>query len=826
MSRVAGIYIVYSLIIHQACVPTKQLNENQYLLYTQKIIGNNYFTDSELQNFLQQKPNRKFFHLPILPYLYIYNIGEKVYQKHYSEDSITFLTKKRGYFQKSSILRHKLDSVKRNTFSSKDTLFLLKEIRNIAKKRNKDLSIIERKLKEGNWLMRVVGEKPTVHDFSLTQNTLKNMYHYMHQNGYFTAQVLARIDTTGKRVRLNYIIKENAPYTIRNLYTQIKDSSLCKEILPYMKSTSLLDSGETYAQKKIEKFRSDLTNRLKEKGYFDFDKKYISFEIDTNLYSSQLDITLIVKDPTLSTKHQKHYIDEIIFDTDAGIRKKEIKADSTYYNEKLYITKDRKYNIRFLDKLLTFKTNDLYSLSKVKSTQTILARLQHFKFININYQKKKHHRLRASIFSSHYNKYQFSVEAGLNVAQALLPGPFSNFSLRIHNLFGGFEILEWSARVAIESQANTELQDLTSRQYAGKIILTIPRILFPLSKKLKRKLYTLSPRTQLQIGLSYVDRPEYSRVNAEAGIGYTWQNRRNKEFTFKLWRINIVDTRRISRDFEERLQDLFSEGNNLIRSFSSSLISEISISYNSSNVKPTKRGDKSTFFLTRAEWGGEFANILNKFLEEEKGLLLGLRYYRFYKISIDYRVSFPISEYNQFAVRLAGGFIQSVGKNNFDLPYEKLFFSGGSYSNRGWQARRIGPGEYRPPVREDGFFDYRFEQPGEINIEYNMELRSKLIGKWYSALFMDISNVWTLGDKSRPGAQFLFSRFWKQFAISGGFGIRFDFSFLILRLDWAFKIYDPARPEGYRFIVNKLLENFPAGEKGQSLINIGIGYPF
>jgi len=56
--------------------------------------------------------------------------------------------------------------------------------------------------------------------------------------------------------------------------------------------------------------------------------------------------------------------------------------------------------------------------------------------------------------------------------------------------------------------------------------------------------------------------------------------------------------------------------------------------------------------------------------------------------------------------------------------------------------------------------------------------------------------------------------------------LRFDFSFLVLRLDAGVKIYDPARPSGARFLWD---ENFKTGAFATAntvVYNLGVGYPF
>ena len=149
------------------------------------------------------------------------------------------------------------------------------------------------------------------------------------------------------------------------------------------------------------------------------------------------------------------------------------------------------------------------------------------------------------------------------------------------------------------------------------------------------------------------------------------------------------------------------------------------------------------------------------------------------------------------------------------LPYEKFFFTGGLNSNRAWNPRRLGPGNFI--ARDDnGEITYRFEQQGEIIFESNVEYRGKIAGFLHGAAFVDMGNVWTIKeDEARPGSQFEVENFFKELAIGAGIGLRFDFSFLIFRFDIGEKIWDPGR----QLVV-------PFKDKYARVYNIGIGYPF
>src|SRR5690606_31465646 len=93
--------------------------------------------------------------------------------------------------------------------------------------------------------------------------------------------------------------------------------------------------------------------------------------------------------------------------------------------------------------------------------------------------------------------------------------------------------------------------------------------------------------------------------------------------------------------------------------------------------------------------------------------------------------------------------------------------------------------------------------------------------------FEDVGNTWTFRqDPSRPGANFQMNRFYKDLVVGTGLGLSMDFDFLVLRLERGVEAYDPARPEGERYILDNVSFGSPLGEKGQRVFNIGIGYPF
>jgi outer membrane protein assembly factor BamA len=164
--------------------------------------------------------------------------------------------------------------------------------------------------------------------------------------------------------------------------------------------------------------------------------------------------------------------------------------------------------------------------------------------------------------------------------------------------------------------------------------------------------------------------------------------------------------------------------------------------------------------------------------------------------------------------RVAGG----VGKplvNLNVLPYEQSFFSGGPNGVRAWRARTLGPGAY-DPTGSSALFD----KIGDIFLEGNIEYRFHIINQFYGALFADAGNIWRLEpDEAHPGAEFILEKFPDQIAIGGGFGLRWDLNFVVLRIDLAMPIKDPKYEQGNRLTFDKKPIR-------ATVFNFGIGYPF
>ena len=197
-------------------------------------------------------------------------------------------------------------------------------------------------------------------------------------------------------------------------------------------------------------------------------------------------------------------------------------------------------------------------------------------------------------------------------------------------------------------------------------------------------------------------------------------------------------------------------------------------------------------------------------------MVLGVPFSQYAKIDLDIRYYDVIDNSSTIAYRIFGGVGIPYG-NSLSLPFEKMYFSGGANSIRAWNVRDLGPGSYSGGSRT------RFpNQTGDIKLEANLEYRFKMFWVIEGALFLDAGNVWNLNSNEFEGGLFRRDKFYKEFAVGSGVGARFDFSFVIFRLDLGVKLRDPALPDGDRWLPG----NHDITWNDDFTINIGIGYPF
>jgi outer membrane protein assembly factor BamA len=799
------------------CLPTRHLKDKEKWLYQQKLKGQETVDEEELQVFLQQKPNRRILYLPIMPYVSAYYWGKKSWQKKIPKWEKKLLRTQEDY----------LEIIQQDDYGSEKRR---KKIQKQAQKKNNKIKELENKIENGNWLMRSVGEPPVLYDSLLAEKTARQMKRFLQQRGYFDARIIPERRHGKRRVWLTYQVQEGEQHFVDSLRYFVPDSTL-HALLVQDSSASLISKGKRYDEQKLGQERDRIYELFREKGYYYFEKKYIYFDIDTfNTDYNGVSIRLYVDNPK-EGEHRRFFINNVRVFANQG--EKPLRVEDSFGGIQYQLFR-RFYYPKTLGRRIHLHKGEAYSQKNAVQTQRSLAALSTFKFINFKFDTLQNNKLDASIFLKSYPKYDLSFEGGVNVnITQTVPGPFLSASITDRNVFGGCEILRLDMRGLVELQTGLGVREgdvLTrrAREAGANLSLQIPKIFFPLPKTWRKKASRLQPQTLFRLGANYAYRPEYERFMAQGLVRFSWTNNKNTNYRLNLYDINLNTTSQLSGLFQEYLEELAVNGNTLLFSFSNSLVNSVSFEYTyNTNLFGTERRGKYLQIFTEAG-NSLVSNLLGVgFIGNFIAQSDTLPPFEFLKGRVDYRRYFPLTERSSLAMRVQLGAAYPFGRGEVRglLPYEKYFFAGGSNSVRAWPPRRLGPGSYTPNANDEGIPDLRFEQPGELLFECSIELRQHLLSVIDGALFMDAGNVWMLNRDTREGAQFG-NDFWREVGLGAGFGLRLDFSFLIVRTDLAFKLHDPALPLGRRWFGRPINLRQPFAGTGASMLNIAVGYPF
>lgn len=227
------------------------------------------------------------------------------------------------------------------------------------------------------------------------------------------------------------------------------------------------------------------------------------------------------------------------------------------------------------------------------------------------------------------------------------------------------------------------------------------------------------------------------------------------------------------------------------------------------------------FFRGKIELAGNILGLMDKAFGfyksesasgNEQGMVFNVPYSQFVKLDLDVRKYFNFGPKTTWANRLFVGIIQPYGNSDF-VPFVRSYTAGGANDIRAWAAATLGPADI--PRFKGGDDVFAIEQ---LKLLFSTEYRFNMMGMFNGAFFVDAGNIWGT-DKKNELTLFKFDEFYKQLGIGGGFGLRLDLTFLIARLDFAYKLHDPSYAEGDRW----RFDNFNILKPR---IAFGINYPF
>jgi outer membrane protein assembly factor BamA len=705
-------------------------------------------------------------------------------------------------------------------------------------------------------------------DLNVDQNILRLKQYYKNE-GYFDSNVYVDTIINENQAKIKYNVITNTRYLIDSISIDVKSRDI-DSLINNSQKMSLLKENEYFSITKLILERDRLENLFKNKGIYDFQQRSINYNvlIDSSGVNKKIPIIISIKNPKEESLYQIKKINDINIYVETLDELSNISSytDSIIYNGiKIFSKGTLNYSPKSLTEPIFYKKGENYSDEKKLLTSRYFSNLGAFKYPRI-ITNEVNDSLSSSIYLIPRNRFSLGFDLDFTHSNIEDFGISFGTNFNMRNIFRGTENLSLNLNNSIG--ASKDIGDPSDSffnlfELGGNLNLSIPRAILPFkTERIIRK--EMNPFTNIIVGSTVqqnigLDKQYYSGI-----YEVNWNPSKYSKINFRLLDFEYVNNQNISNYF-----NVYKNSYDKLNYISSIYnIDQSIINQNGDLIIP----DGADMFInqvlndeTSLNSGADFYKSVNSILERkerltENNLIIGssitlnrntqenfldedfsqLRFKfemvgnlfnallrgenlnsnnkveisnilpsQYTKAEINYIKHILLNNGDVFAFRAFTGIAVPYGNSNY-IPFTRSYYAGGSNDNRAWKAYKLGPGSSNN-INE-------FNE-ANLKIAFNLEYRNKISGNLNGAFFIDFGNIWNVNDNVEDNSM-TFNNLsdLSELAIGTGFGLRYDFNFFVLRLDTAFKTYNPAKQKSNRWFKDFSLN--------KAVFNIGINYPF
>jgi outer membrane protein insertion porin family len=598
----------------------------------------------------------------------------------------------------------------------------------------------------------------------------------------------------------------------------------------------LANPNSPYDEALLYAERRRLVNCLQNKGYAQMSRDSVLAIAYTK--SDSLEIALQAQ------TGKKYKLGNIQFMVEGQDELPFFKRDTLWQKDGYSITTIRKNEPilapEYPQELLSIYPGTWFNQAQLLATKNALDQTGLFSFttfeprFDLQYQENGYWVLPVTFSLNTQKRLNFSTNASVlqGTGSNTLTGIQTGFSIANTNTRGKGEQLKFDVSGAIAFNLPSFFRsDATAddrfphRQIEAGVTWAFPylkRNLFELAKR--AKIPTQNLRTELSLNTLFAQQLNYysiirPRINFRYGVAISHAATRFSRIDLLdlyVNNVNITNVARFQTDVLDQILDPRLRQQTL-EDFSSARINNaFRYVYRHQTANLLKR-DKGIIRELSAEMGGNIFTLLDRFVfsPESIGGKLGKSfvYSQYARLSADLRRYHALKDKNVLATRFFAGWAYPF-RDSLTIPFDRRFFIGGSTSLRAWDEDNLGVvalGASKAPLGAP------IKQ--ELSVEWRRTVIQRFFGaSWIVVPFVDAGATWygkhTPRDASTQSALFRFDRFYKQYTVSHGAGLRIAWDYLILGFDWAWRIR-------YRDIAN---ENSSTPSEGLWKWNAPLGW--
>ena len=722
-----------------------------------------------------------------------------------------------------------------------------------------DDSIAARKLDKVFW---EVLKNPQPLDTGLISKSLEYMDNYLAAEGYFHDSIsyITRIKNTGNQQRayIDFNVWPGKVTRIGDLSYTLQDDSL-QHLADENINDALIKKGDPFAQAPVSAEMDRLVELYRNNGYLLFSR--------ANLYGlwDTLDLDLLepALDPLEQLSHlkklqerkenptasldirykqsgdtaslQKFYVGNVTVYPDVRMDTSASAEKTTTIRNVTIVQSSNKFRPKIFPQYIYLNRGEMYRQGRYMRTLNRFNNLGTWRLVDIApVRRDQTDTVDFTMRLTPAPKFNFTTNLEGSFSQSVISGNFVglgvNVGLQNRNFLRSANLATTNVRYGVELGGISSGEFIQTQQLSLSNSLIFPRYVFPGMKEFRNS-FRGNIQSILSVNAANTERRylfNLTSFNTSWGYEFAWRAKEysltNRTFNLGVKIPNIEYSYIRKRDSLLRLiannpsiQNLFSDG--LI----TSVITNFSMPWNSANERSLN------VLRVNLEASGLLSGLIrNKFIDDQL--------YRFVKLDAEYAKLVKLTSKTGLVLRGFGGIGYELDATanplkRSQLPFFKQYFSGGPNSMRAWQLRRLGPGSAVKYYENDPSVDNEIIVPdrfGDVQLEANIEYRVPIFSiagiPVNGALFTDIGNVWLLKKTAgSPEERFKLSRLGKDLAIGSGAGVRADFGFFVIRLDYAYKVKDPNPSPNNASYQNRFFA-YPFFRGSQ--LQVGIGYPF
>ncbi len=682
----------------------------------------------------------------------------------------------------------------------------------------------------GKWMLKAFGKQPVLMSWvnptlraQVAQSVLRN-------NGYFSGYVNHEVvqQKNPKTAKIGYHVYPGRLSRLDSVgyfgFPAEADSLIHASL-----SDAKIRRGVPFTVGNLDAERQRISLLLRNNGYYYYQPSYASYLADTFVVDGKAQLRLQMAEGIPEIAKRKWYIGRV-----------NINMQKSFMEHPTDSFRGRFFTIRFSGKRppirprvlmadLKLRPRQLYSYDKYLQSVNKINAMGLFSMTDFVFTPRdtssaslvKNDTLDLTLNCVFDKPWDFYIETNFNVRTIGRMGPELRMGVVRRNAFRGGEKIDVSLHGSYE-WATSGGSSMNNYEYGADASIEFPRIIAPFfgGNRIRRdkqgrfipprRFYT-TPSTLAKASTNIIYRPSYYKMHVVSGEWtYRWQPsaQSRHEFSPLTVKYQFMNSHTAAYD------SLLIVSPYLASTMQDYFIPEMRYTYiynSPSTLRHPIRWETTV---------SESANLLSlayviagkEWNEKEKKLFKN-PYSQFIKLETDFSKIWNLNSSSQLVAHLAGGYVWCYGNSTL-APNSELFYMGGANTVRAFSVRGVGPGNVKS--FGDTAYDYLLRN-GNVKFLANLEYRQKLFGSIHGAIFLDAGNIWTTADEVM--GNFQLKNFFNDLAVGTGIGLRYDLTFLVLRLDWGLGLHVPYDTDKSGFF------NADTFKRHQTL-HFAIGYPF